>query len=82
MNTLTDAPRTSAVRNGEIVITFESGANLSFPFKDNPRLAAATDKQLRNMELSPFGIHWPDLDEDLSFKGIQSGDFGQRGTRD
>lgn len=82
MNTLTDTPRTFAVCDGEVVITFESGAKLSFPIKENLRLAGATDKQLQNMELSPFGIHWPDLDEDLSFKGILAGDYGQRGTRD
>ncbi|MEW6712035.1 MAG: hypothetical protein AB1403_19585 [Candidatus Riflebacteria bacterium] len=27
--------------------------------------------------MSPFGLHWPDLDEDLSFKGMIKGDFGQ-----
>ena len=29
------------------------------------------------MEVSPFGIHWPDLDEDLSFAGLSRGDYGQ-----
>ena len=28
----------------------------------------------------PFGLHWPDLDEDLSIRGILAGDFGQRQT--
>jgi len=32
---------------------------------------------LNNIELSPFGVHWPDLDEDLSFHGIAEGNFGQ-----
>jgi hypothetical protein len=29
------------------------------------------------VEVSPFGLHWPDLDEDLSFEGLLRGDFGQ-----
>ena len=26
------------------------------------------------IELSPFGVHWPDQDEDLSFRGLLAGD--------
>ena len=36
------------------------------------RLARATPKQRENFEVSPsgYGIHWPDLDEDLSIDGL------------
>jgi hypothetical protein len=36
------------------------------------RLAAATQQQRENFEVSPagYGIHWPDLDEDLSIDGL------------
>ena len=36
------------------------------------RLAAATPEQRANFEISPagYGIHWPDLDEDLSVDGL------------
>ncbi|MCX6354447.1 MAG: DUF2442 domain-containing protein [Candidatus Aureabacteria bacterium] len=36
------------------------------------RLAKATPKQRGNFEISPsgYGIHWPDLDEDLSIDGL------------
>jgi hypothetical protein len=36
------------------------------------RLAQATQQQRENFELSPsgYGIHWPDLDEDLSLDGL------------
>jgi hypothetical protein len=36
------------------------------------RLARATQQQRENFELSPsgYGIHWPDLDEDLSIDGL------------
>jgi hypothetical protein len=51
--------------------------NFVFRRQQNPRLAAATPAQLNNIELSPFGLHWPDLDEDLSIRGIAQGDYGQ-----
>jgi len=78
MNTLTDSARSAVFRDGEVYITMESGAEVRFPVAENPRLACGTAEQLSNIELSPFGVHWPDLDEDLSFRGLLSGDFGQR----
>jgi hypothetical protein len=33
-------------------------------------LSQATEKQLYRYELSRTGIHWPDLDEDLSLRGF------------
>lgn len=41
-------------------------------FSDYSRLAAATESQRNAYHLSYFGIHWPDLDEDLSFQGFFS----------
>lgn len=37
---------------------------------DDARLANATEKQRADYEISPFGIHWEELDEDLSLKGF------------
>jgi hypothetical protein len=36
------------------------------------KLARATPQQRENFEVSPsgYGIHWPDLDEDLSIDGL------------
>lgn len=38
----------------------------------SPALASANDSERRNAELSPggYGIHWPDIDEDLSANGL------------
>lgn len=40
--------------------------------KESDRLAKATQEQRENFEVSPagYGIHWPDLDEDLSIDGL------------
>ena len=33
-------------------------------------LALATDEERKKYTLSYFGIHWPEIDEDLSFDGF------------
>jgi hypothetical protein len=36
------------------------------------RLARATQQQRENVEITPsgYGLHWPDIDEDLSIDGL------------
>ncbi len=77
MNTLVDTAQRASYQDGHIVIQMESGVELRFPVDRNPRLARGTSSQLSNIELSPFGLHWPDLDEDLSLRGLLAGDYGQ-----
>ena len=77
MNTLADIAVAAVHENCFIVIRLESGAELRFPVADNPRLARGTHQQLNHIEISPFGLHWPDLDEDLSLRGLLEGDHGQ-----
>lgn len=48
---------------------------VSFALSKNRKLSKASKKQIQNVELSPFGIHWPELDEDLSIAGILAGRF-------
>ena len=77
MNTLADTARRAFHQDGFIVIVMASGVELRFPVAKNPRLARGTPAQLDRIELSPLGLHWPELDEDLSFRGILDGNFGQ-----
>jgi hypothetical protein len=77
MNSLTDTARSAAHVDGWIVVRMESGSEIRFPVAENPRLAGGTHLQLNNIEVSPFGLHWPDLDEDLSFHGLLEGNHGQ-----
>lgn len=63
---------------GTVAIRFKSGHVLSFPIKGNPRLERGSEGELNDIELSPFGIHWRELNEDLSFEGIMRGDYGQK----
>ena len=78
MSILTDSARSVVYQNGEVVVSMQSGVEVRFPVAENPRLSRGTPKQLRNIEISPFGVHWPDLDEDLSFRGLLAGDYGQK----
>lgn len=39
-------------------------------FCDYSRLANASESERNNYQLSYFGIHWPAIDEDLSFQGF------------
>ncbi|HTV63327.1 MAG TPA: DUF2442 domain-containing protein [Verrucomicrobiae bacterium] len=78
MNILTDTAVAAAHVSGQIVVRMESGAEIRFPVAANPRLARGTHSQLNRIEISPFGLHWPELDEDLSFRGLAEGDYGQK----
>jgi hypothetical protein len=74
---LTKIALSAVFRDGEMVITLATGDEIRFPVSRNPRLANGTEAQLNGVEISPFGLHWPELDEDLSFEGLAKGDFGQ-----
>ena len=78
MKTLSDTAKSATYRAGHVTLVMESGAEYRFAVAGNPRLEAGTEKELNHIEISPFGLHWPDLDEDLSFHGIARGDYGQR----
>ena len=57
-------------QDGSICIRMASGDARSLPLKWFPRLLNASQAKREQFELSPFGIHWPELDEDLSFEGF------------
>jgi len=58
--------------NESIYIQTMSGEERSHPLSWFPKLLNASDQERLNYKLSPFGIHWENLDEDLSFEGFFS----------
>lgn len=72
-------PLRARYEDDHIVIECSDGQTVRFPAAENPVLRHASPEQLGNVECSPFGLHWPDLDEDLSLAGILQKRFGQRG---
>ena len=47
-----------------------SGKEACEKFSDYPRLRYATKEQRANYEADEYGLHWEDIDEDLSFEGF------------
>lgn len=57
----------------ELVVTLTDGRRIATPLDWYPRLKAASSAQRQNYEIMPMGIHWPDIDEDLSIAGMLQG---------
>lgn len=55
-------------------VTLADGRTLSTPLWWYPRLAGATVAQRANAEFMPMGIHWPDVDEDISIASMLRGE--------
>ncbi len=75
MSTLTAPKRTAHYDGGYVTVRIAGTAEIRFPITASVRLAEGTEAQLKNIEVSPFGLHWPELDEDPSFKGLLNGEF-------
>ena len=58
-----------------IVVDLRDGRTISAPLAWYPKLLKATLKQKSHWEVcgGGYGIHWPDLDEDLSVEGLLRG---------
>lgn len=54
----------------EIWIQTEDGKTANERFADYPRLRYATAEQRKKYTADDFGMHWDELDEDLSFDGF------------
>lgn len=53
-----------------IIVLLNNKKILQRPISDFPRLKVATQDQLHRYENDGIGVHWPDLDEDLSLRGF------------
>ena len=70
-------PRARAVEvtDDEIIARLVDGRTISVPLVWSWRLAEATPAQRARWELigDGEGVHWPDVDEDLSVRGMLEG---------
>ena len=78
MNSLAANPvLASAVRctDDELIVSLSDGRSLSVPIVWFPRLAKANVSERADYELlgSGEGVHWPQLDEDISVAGLLAG---------
>ena len=63
------------VTDAEITASLSDGRTISVPLASSWRLSEATPEQRENFRLigGGQGIHWPDIDEDVSVVGMLQG---------
>jgi len=63
------------ITDDTLSVDLEDGRTVSVPIGWYPRLAYGTPAERANFQISSagYGIHWPDLDEDIGVKGLLLG---------
>ena len=63
------------VTDDTISVDLYDGRTITVPLAWYPRLLHATPEQRANWRIAGagYGIHWPDVDEDLSVQGLLQG---------
>ena len=63
------------VTSKALEVVLRDGRTLSVPLEWYPRLAHGTPRERRKWRLvgDGIGIHWPELDEDISISGLLAG---------
>ncbi len=61
------------ITEATLAVTLEDGRLISTPLSWYPKLQQASPEERATFEVMPMGIHWPDLDEDLSVAGMLAG---------
>ena len=64
-----------AIGDDTLTVDLEDGRTISVPTGWYPRLAHGTPAERAHFEVSGagYGIHWPDLDEDIGVEGLLLG---------
>ena len=70
MNTLAKSVR---FEHDSMWVDLSDGRVIAVPLAWFPRLLRATDTQRKKVEISPNGLHWEELDEDISVAGLLAG---------
>jgi hypothetical protein len=67
--------RSVQIDEDQLVVDLMDGRTIAVPLAWYPRLLAATAEQRQRVEISGggYGLHWPDVDEDLSTDGLLRG---------
>ncbi len=63
------------ITDDELSVRLMDGRTITVPLAWYPRLLNATPAQRKHWEIAGggFGLHWPDVDEDLSTEGLLRG---------
>lgn len=63
------------ISSDTLSVSLRDGRTISAPLAWFPRLLNASVEKRRNWQVSggEYGIHWPDIDEDISTEGLLRG---------
>lgn len=64
-----------------IIVLLNNKKIIQRPISDFARLSQASPDELRNYENDGIGIHWPDVDEDLSLRGFLKYELAHMGQK-
>ncbi|MDQ8020855.1 MAG: DUF2442 domain-containing protein [Moraxellaceae bacterium] len=70
---MTTSPKSVRFDDDSMWVELEDGRVLGVPLAWFPRLLRATPQERAGVELSPSGLHWEALDEDISISGLLAG---------
>lgn len=70
---MTISPKSVRFDDDTLCVLLSDGRTIAAPLTWFPRLLQATSAQRAEVELSPAGLHWEELDEDISVAGLLAG---------
>ena len=71
------SPRSVQFDDNQLWVTLADGRTIGVPLVWFPRLLKASPQQREKCELSNNGLHWDELDEDISIAGLLAGNGDQ-----
>ena len=72
---MTTSVRATEVRfdDAQMWVELEDGRTLGIPLAWYPRLLHGAPEDRAKVSISPSGLHWEELDEDISIAGLLAG---------
>ena len=67
-------PKSVVVTDDALIVDLMDGRTISVPILWYPRLFHGTPEERSHFELGLEGIHWPELDEDISAEALLMGE--------
>ncbi|MFO6298346.1 DUF2442 domain-containing protein [Rahnella selenatireducens] len=70
---MTISPKSVRFDEGTMWVSLEDGQIFPVALAQFPVLLNATQQQREKYEISAYGLHWEDLDEDIAIEGLLMG---------
>jgi hypothetical protein len=70
---MSTSPKSVRFDDDSLWVDLADGRVIAVPLAWFPRLLHATPEQRAKVQLTPRGLHWDELDEDISIDGLLSG---------